>query len=60
MMTEEKKPGLIAKIKFVGSILVIAVLVAMISSVTVVYIFDCMRVELFLMQEFGWSSPCSQ
>lgn len=59
-MSEEKKPGLLAKIKFVGSVLVIAVLVSMISSVTVVYIFDCMRVELFLMQEFGWTSPCKQ
>ena len=59
-MSEEKKTGILAKIKFVGSILVLVVLVAMISTVTVVYIFDCMRVELFLMQEFGWSSPCSQ
>lgn len=59
-MSEEKKVGLMAKIKLIGSVLVIAVLASMISSVIIGWMLDCMRTEMFLIQELGWSPSCPE
>jgi type IV secretory pathway component VirB8 len=59
-MSEGKKPGLISKIKLILSVLIIAVLASMISSVIIGWMLDCMRTEMFLIQELGWSPSCHQ